>query len=528
MTRKHLLYYASKLDCELQPLPLCTTNDGDEPKALILYIRPGTQKNLQRSLNQAAEMAETVAESGESAVVAMPCGRGPGSVYQGPGEVDLFEAVDFIKTNFNIDPDRVSVTGASMGGAGTWYLASHYPDVFSAAAPFAGYCDYRLWEKPGQTIMPTREWEHPSWQARGAAFRAGNLSSTALWIVHGEWDIALGGGVPVQHARNMSRDLKGLGIEHRYWEVPECGHRSLREDTMQEVIPWLARQVRRNRPEYVDLTAHTLRHSKSHYLQLLGFEVYGSAAHARADLKKEAIEVTEVHNTNRIGLGPFEGKLAVSIGNQSLGQIDLNRAVVFRKEKDAWSPESELPSGIKRPGSSGPIGDLFFESLRIVQGTGGNPQESFLQDWLMNHWRGIFKSKNGGIHRGDFDGESNYTLQTITDEDCTEQIRQDHNLILLGTPHSNSVWKSISDTTPAKFDGKRLAFRDKIYEGPGVGFCALMPSPFREDRYVLTVGGLSPEAITGSSHLNLQLLPDYVIWDGGRVLDWGFFDGHWR
>ena len=51
--------------------------------------------------------------------------------------------------NFTIDPDRISVTGASMGGAATWYIASHYPDRFAAAARFCGYCDYRLWTMPG-------------------------------------------------------------------------------------------------------------------------------------------------------------------------------------------------------------------------------------------------------------------------------------------------------------------------------------------------------------------------------------------
>ena len=36
-----------------------------------------------------------------------------------------------------------------MGGAGTWYLATHHPDRFAAMAPFAGYNDYRLWGRPG-------------------------------------------------------------------------------------------------------------------------------------------------------------------------------------------------------------------------------------------------------------------------------------------------------------------------------------------------------------------------------------------
>jgi poly(3-hydroxybutyrate) depolymerase len=40
--------------------------------------------------------------------------------------------------SYPVDPERVLVTGFSMGGMGTWHLASKYPDRFSAALPVAG------------------------------------------------------------------------------------------------------------------------------------------------------------------------------------------------------------------------------------------------------------------------------------------------------------------------------------------------------------------------------------------------------
>lgn len=38
---------------------------------------------------------------------------------------------------WNIDPQRVVVTGYSMGGEGAWYLGSKHQDVFTAAVPIA-------------------------------------------------------------------------------------------------------------------------------------------------------------------------------------------------------------------------------------------------------------------------------------------------------------------------------------------------------------------------------------------------------
>ena len=52
---------------------------------------------------------------------------------------DWFENLfNEIKTKYRIDTNRVYLTGFSLGGSGTWYLASKYPDVFAAIAPIAG------------------------------------------------------------------------------------------------------------------------------------------------------------------------------------------------------------------------------------------------------------------------------------------------------------------------------------------------------------------------------------------------------
>jgi predicted peptidase len=39
---------------------------------------------------------------------------------------------------YNVDRDRILVTGFSLGGRGTWHFASRYPEFFTAALPIAG------------------------------------------------------------------------------------------------------------------------------------------------------------------------------------------------------------------------------------------------------------------------------------------------------------------------------------------------------------------------------------------------------
>jgi pimeloyl-ACP methyl ester carboxylesterase len=530
MPASQLFYYSSKLDTTLQPLPTAWTDDGTGPKSLILDVSPGAISNLEGSKNSCLRHAEVLAETGESTVVAKPCGRGPGSVYQGPAEVDFFEAVNFLRRQFSIDEDRISVMGGSMGGAATWYLASHYPDFFAAAAPFCGYCDYRHWPKPGGTVMRTQEWEHASWQSRSAVFRAGNLSNTSLWIVHGEWDDSIGGGVPVQHSRNMSRLLTNLGIEHRYTEVPECGHGCMRPEILEEVLPWLSQQERA-RPTAVDLTAHTLRHNRSHFVQIDAFAIYGQPACLRAALDENALRVSAVENVRQFSLGPLDVQnVGISIAGADLGEFDLSTPKSFELKEGGWmrgtNAEDEDRSPHKWHGCSGPIGDIFFKPVLVVQGTQGSAHENFVLDWLCPFWVSSFKQHNGGVHRGVFPGESHYEIRVVKDTEVTDEELERHNLILAGSANSNSVVERIRNELPLSVGQETLNLCDQEIAGD-IGAVAVSPSPFNKGRVVVNVAGTSPEALTGSSHLNFQLLPDYLVWEKEQVQH-GFFDENWQ
>lgn len=50
----------------------------------------------------------------------------------------IMALVDQTIAKYNVDPDRVYLTGLSMGGFGSWALASSYPDRFAAVAPICG------------------------------------------------------------------------------------------------------------------------------------------------------------------------------------------------------------------------------------------------------------------------------------------------------------------------------------------------------------------------------------------------------
>ncbi len=59
----------------------------------------------------------------------------------GPGEQDILDAIIWAQENYNIDADRIYLTGFSMGGRGTYSIGLKNPDKFAAIAPMSGPMD---------------------------------------------------------------------------------------------------------------------------------------------------------------------------------------------------------------------------------------------------------------------------------------------------------------------------------------------------------------------------------------------------
>lgn len=103
------------------------------------------------------------------------------------------EVVDAAVKKYPIDPNRVYVTGLSMGGYGTWDVIQRRPKFFAAAVPVCG---------------------------GGDSAQAAKLTKIPLWVWHGDKDRA----VPTQRSRDMVAAIRKAGGKCIYTEVPGCGH----------------------------------------------------------------------------------------------------------------------------------------------------------------------------------------------------------------------------------------------------------------------------------------------------------------
>jgi predicted peptidase len=122
-------------------------------------------------------------------------------------------ALDQTMREYQTDPARVYLTGLSMGGNGTWYVAYRNPKRFAAIAPICGWVSPQFWKV--NPVVPADSGEHFSALAR-------QLRQVPTWIFHGEVDPV----VPVDESRKAFAALQAAGAPVQYSEVPGTGHNS--------------------------------------------------------------------------------------------------------------------------------------------------------------------------------------------------------------------------------------------------------------------------------------------------------------
>jgi len=107
----------------------------DDPRPLVVALHPGG-----RAPYYGSSFMQGVIEPGLrswGAVIVAP-DVPDGSWATARSERAVLALVEHVRAQHAIDPGRVLVTGYSMGGRGTWYMASRHPDVFTGAIVMAG------------------------------------------------------------------------------------------------------------------------------------------------------------------------------------------------------------------------------------------------------------------------------------------------------------------------------------------------------------------------------------------------------
>lgn len=452
-----------------------------------------------------------------------PHGRGA-TDYKELGEEAVLGAIEEVCLDYNIDRERIYVTGGSMGGTGSWQLGCSYADRFAGIMPIAGNADSQAWtERWGwNQSFEGRHDKLRAWlqETHSARAHARNLVNLPTYVVHGSGD----GVVPPEHARRMVAALREAGAPVEYREFPGVGHGGFPAVLTREGLAWMCGRVRERYPKRVVWRSALLRTGKAYWVRFICLLKPCDFGEIEAEVTEANRVALRTHN-----LASIELELApelFDLGRPLIVDADGNpleipapgerRWVRLQRQADGtWScpgEDEQADSGLtKRVGLEGPISEVLLGPFVVVVGTVG--QDQLTRDlWMLE----------GREFAAEWKRRNNAFCPVIRDVDCTESMAQSRNLILLGGPTDNLVTASVAGGLPLseleqevldRLPDDRLELRlTGLDEDPDVGLMMLYPNPLHPNRLVVVVSGNGPAAI-------------YQGWKRfGNWFNWGVFD----
>ncbi len=531
--------YRSRVDGSVQPYGLLVPKEwkaGDKSPRPLYHWLHGRSENLTELAFISARMKKPDDFAPDGAFVLSLYGRFC-CASKFAGETDFFEAMADVRARYPIDPNRLVVTGFSMGGASCWHIATHHAGLFVAASPGAGFAETAIYTKAfaeGKTPPPW--WEQTLWHFYNATDYAENLANTHLIAYSGEID------PQKQSADLMEKATAAESVKMERVIGPKTGHK-YEPGAKKELDTKLAAYVAKGRepmPPKVRFTTYTLRYNKMEWIELDALEKHWERAQIEAELADEGTFKISTKN-----IAAFT--IALPVSPAPLDKTHPPRVVIDGQElvgppvKPFWKASfcklagkwqglpPDFGTGLhKKHGLTGPIDDAFMDSFIFVRPT-GKPLNDKVGGWVKSEmeraipqWRTVFRGETRV--RDD---------STVTADDIANS-----NLVLWGDPSSNAVLAKILPRLPIQWTAAKLTLGKLSLPSATSAPVLIFPNPLNPKRYVVLNSTFTfREGSSQSNSMQTPRLPDWALIDlntppsskaPGLVVDAGFFGEHWE
>jgi predicted peptidase len=166
--------------------------ESGDNRPMILFLHGVNDRG--NDLEQVRKAAlPTRIESGPELPFVVVSPQCPRQFYWSPKLVA--DLIDEVLELYMVDPNRIYLTGISMGGYGAWETAFHQPWRFAAIAPICG---------------------------GGNSHLVNSIRELPIWVFHGARDEI----VPLSESELMVKALKDIGADVRFTIYPDAGHDS--------------------------------------------------------------------------------------------------------------------------------------------------------------------------------------------------------------------------------------------------------------------------------------------------------------
>jgi enterochelin esterase-like enzyme len=477
---------------------------------LVIYLHGHNARNPTYASDDPGVRHRLVAEQYD--IIRMePHGRG-NTGFQGIGEADVMRAVAEAQKTFNVNDERIYLTGGSMGGGGAWYVGTRHTDVFAALGPIYGGWDYHIWTS--QEELATWPPQQVSLEEADSSFaQAENLLHTPVFVNHGDSDKS----VNVENSRYAVRMLQRWGYDVRYWEHPGKGHAS-GLGVGNDVVEWFLRYRLCRAPRHVLLRAPELSGANAHWVHAEQQEDPFAFMLVDAVVSPGNVLTITSQNVLQLRLNPPKELVDVSKPIQVIWngqavkdfQVTPDGQIILRAK--GYAPGELVKKG------------TLPTPFAIVVGTTS-------KDERMNRFCQLLAERA----RDDWNNWQHVSPRYFKDTEITDEQVRKYSLILYGGPEDNAVTARLIKDIPLTIESGRITLDDRAFDAPDAAVRILYPHPLNDERHVAIIAANSAEAMFWADRMPDNV--DFVIDDGRvgsendylrRLVAWGRFDCNWR
>lgn len=453
-------------------------------------------------------------------LLCLPHGR-RNSDFLGIGEVDVLRVVEELQRFYSIDPDRVILTGCSMGGYGGWAIGLRQPDRFAALSLMSGQTDFFTWENRDRDAVKFKSW---CILQNNPLDLAANARHLPLQLQHGEKDPL----VPVIHSRLILPVLQELGYPIEYTEIKDAGHYIYWEDEpFRKMFDWCRDKVRVKSPREVVFHTYTPKQGQAYWVDVRRLAQWGPPARVEAKVDGGSLNV-KADNVADLWLDlPADlagGGLKLQVNGQPAGTVAAgpHQVTIVDGRPTPAMPGTPPPH---RP-RVGPAREVFNGPFLLCYASGGSATQQARNKAACERFRRIWY------------GFAEAVIPMHADTELTAAQVADHNLVIFGEPDAATL-AGLADPKATVPDGVvmeagKYTVGGQTYTGDNVGMVLLTPHPLNPEGLLLWWSGQQYGAGLTVNH-QFDLLPDVLVYndqqdtDGtNQFLVGGFFDQDWR
>jgi pimeloyl-ACP methyl ester carboxylesterase len=418
--------------------------------------------------------------------VAAPYARGAMD-YRGVAESDVYDVIAEMERRFPIDPDRVYLTGISMGGAAALRLALEHPDRWAAVA----------------AVCPATVW--------GADDLAPNALNVPVRLYHGEQDPV----APVANSRAWHRRLVDAGVSAEYLEYPGLRHNAWDLAYRDAgVFTWLAQFRRKASPERVRLATRSYADGSAYWVRIDGLT---PGLLATVDARRSDSGIV-IETKNVAGLTLTGPAASITIDGVAL-RPRPGSVLALSHTGGKWRLAPYTPTG-KRPGLEGPIVAAVNGRHIYVYGSGGaNTADELAQRKAVARTAADWTSTRSRL---------GVSFEVKADTAVTADDLATADLVLFGTVDTNSLIARFAPQFPLALNAGAADY-GLLFIAPAGKHYALVSSglPWWTGAGDARRGGppFAPE-----QYSLLATFGDYILFKGSlaNVVDEGRFDANWK